>query len=109
MLYLHFDRTWGTYSLDGIGAITRSEAHEILGHSNVTIRPVIDLETTITATGYVASPRLKEQTALLNGGTCTFPSCDKPARACDYDPPPAARRPGGAPSEPSRGWGDRFA
>ena len=85
VLYMHFDRTWGTYSLDGVGAITRSEAVEIIGHSDVTIRPVIDLETTITATGYVASPRLKEQTALMNGGTCTFPHCDKPARVCDFD------------------------
>ncbi|HLR84153.1 MAG TPA: HNH endonuclease signature motif containing protein, partial [Nocardioidaceae bacterium] len=85
MLYIHFDRTWGTYSLDGLGAITRSEAAEILGHSKVTVRPVIDLESTITATGYVASPRLKEQTALFNGSLCTFPSCDRPARVCDYD------------------------
>lgn len=84
-LYVHFDRTWGTYSLDGIGAITRSEAQEILGHSQVTVRPVIDLESTITATGYVASPRLREQTALFNGATCTFPACDRPARVCDYD------------------------
>src|SRR5690606_37657974 len=90
VLYVHFDRTWGTYSLDGIGAITRSEAQEILGHSRVTVRPVIDLESTITATGYVASPRLKQQTALFNDGTCTFPSCDRPERVCDYDPPPAA-------------------
>ena len=85
VLYMHFDRTWGTYSLDGIGAITCTEAHEILGHSRVTVRPVIDLESTITATGYVASPRLKQQTALFNDGTCTFPSCDRPARVCDYD------------------------
>ena len=85
VLYVHFDRTWGTYSLDGVGAITRSDATDILGHSDVTIRPVIDLEATITATGYVASPRLKEQTALMNGGTCTFPACDKPARTCDFD------------------------
>ena len=85
VLYVHFDRTWGTYSLDGIGAITRSEAQEILGHSRVTVRPVIDLESTITATGYVASPRLKQQTALFNDGTCTFPACDRPARVCDYD------------------------
>ncbi len=84
-VYLHYDRTWGTWSMDGFGAITRSDAAEIIGHSQVTIRPVIDLEDIITATGYVASPRLKEQTALRNGGTCTFPACTRPARACDYD------------------------
>ncbi|UYM06029.1 HNH endonuclease signature motif containing protein [Solicola gregarius] len=84
-LYVHFDRTWGTWSLDDVGAITRSEAHEILGHSNVTIKPVIDLETTISATGYVAPPRLKEQLALMNASTCTFPHCTRPARVGDYD------------------------
>src|SRR5699024_7829836 len=43
MLYLHFDRTWGTYSLDGVGAMTRCEAQQILGLAYVTIRPVIVL------------------------------------------------------------------
>ena len=85
VIYLHYDRTWGTWSMDRFGAITRSDAAEIVGHSQVTIRPVIDLEDTITATGYVASPRLKEQTALRNAGTCTFPSCTRPARTCDFD------------------------
>ncbi|UYM07608.1 HNH endonuclease signature motif containing protein [Solicola gregarius] len=84
-LYLHFDRTWGTWSLEDVGAITRSEAAEILGHSHVTVKPVIDLETTISATGYVAPPRLKEQLGLMNGLTCTFPHCTRPARVGDYD------------------------
>ncbi len=85
VIHLHYDRTWGTWSMDGFGAITKSDAAEIVGHSHVTIRPVIDLAETISATGYVASPRLKEQTALRNGGVCTFPSCTRPARACDFD------------------------
>ncbi|UYM04938.1 HNH endonuclease signature motif containing protein [Solicola gregarius] len=85
VLYVHFDRCWGTWSLEDVGAITRSEALEILGHSHVTVKPVIDLETTISATGYVAPPRLKEQLALMNAGTCTFPHCTRPARVGDYD------------------------
>ncbi|UYM06563.1 HNH endonuclease signature motif containing protein [Solicola gregarius] len=85
VLYVHFDRCWGTWSLEDVGAITRSEAAEILGHSHITVKPVIDLETTISATGYVAPPRLKEQLALTNAGTCTFPHCTRPARVADYD------------------------
>ncbi|UYM06450.1 HNH endonuclease signature motif containing protein [Solicola gregarius] len=85
VLYVHFDRCWGTWSLEDVGAITRSEAAEILGHSHVTVKPVIDLETTISATGYVAPPRLREQLALTNAGTCTFPHCTRPARVGDYD------------------------
>ncbi|UYM05713.1 HNH endonuclease signature motif containing protein [Solicola gregarius] len=85
VLYVHFDRCWGTWSLEDVGAITRSEALEILGHSHITVKPVIDLETSISATGYVAPPRLKEQLALMNAGTCTFPHCNRPARIGDYD------------------------
>ncbi|UYM06435.1 HNH endonuclease signature motif containing protein [Solicola gregarius] len=85
VLYVHFDRCWGTWSLEDVGAITRSEAAEILGHSHITVKPVIDLETTISATGYVAPPRLKEQLALMNAGTCTFPHCNRRARVGDYD------------------------
>ncbi|UYM07118.1 DUF222 domain-containing protein [Solicola gregarius] len=36
VLYVHFD----TWSLEDVGAITRSEAPEILGHSHVTVKPV---------------------------------------------------------------------
>ncbi|MGH8968222.1 MAG: HNH endonuclease signature motif containing protein, partial [Actinomycetes bacterium] len=85
VLYVHYDRVWGTYSLEDVGAITRSEALEILGHSQVVVKPVIDLETVISTTGYVAPPRLKEQTALMNALTCTFPHCNRSARVGDFD------------------------
>ncbi|UPK76491.1 HNH endonuclease [Nocardioidaceae bacterium SCSIO 66511] len=86
VLYVHYDRCWGTWSLDDVGAITRSEAEQILGKSSrVVVKPVIDLETTISTTGYVAPPPLREQTALMNGLTCTFPYCNRPAKLGDYD------------------------
>ncbi|UPK73077.1 HNH endonuclease [Nocardioidaceae bacterium SCSIO 66511] len=86
VLYLHYDRCWGTWSLDDVGAITRSEAEQILGKSSrIVVKPVIDLETTISTTGYVAPPRLREQTALMNALTCTFPYCNRPAKLGDYD------------------------
>lgn len=84
VLYLHLDRKSGTWSMDEAGAITRAEAQEIVGHSQVTIQPVIDLAAHLAYTGYVAPPRLREQTALQNAGVCTFPSCNRPARDADY-------------------------
>ena len=84
-LYLHWDRLSATFSLEGIGAISRNEAVDILNHSQITLTPVIDLNANPTYTGYVAPPRLKDQTALTNAGLCTFPSCGRQARACEYD------------------------
>lgn len=84
-LYIHLDRASGSWSLDGAGPITRSEALDLLGHGRVTIKPVIDLAQTITYPGYVAPPRLKEQLALMNGGRCTFPHCTHSAWKGEYD------------------------
>lgn len=84
-LYLHWDRLSSTFSLEGIGAISRNEAVDILNHSRVTLTPVIDLAANPTYTGYVAPPRLRDQTVLVNAGLCTFPSCSRRARTGEYD------------------------
>lgn len=82
----HHDRSSQTWSLEGAGPLTPDEAADLVGHSNVTVRPVIDLAQNLTATGYVAPPLMREQLALLNNGVCTFPYCDRPSRrAADYD------------------------
>ena len=85
VLYAHFDRGTGTWSLDGDGPLTRAEAEDLIGHSQVTIKPVIDLAANLSYTGYVAPPKLKEQLRLMNAGFCTFPYCDRPAWHGDYD------------------------
>ena len=85
VLYVHFDRTTDSWSLDGRGPITRAEAMDLIGHSRVSDRPVIDLAQNVTYTGYVAPPRLKEQTALVNQGYCTFPHCTSSAWRGEYD------------------------
>ena len=85
VLYVHFDASSRSWSLDGHGPITRGEAEEIVGHSQVTIKPVIDLAANISYTGYVAPSRLKEQTALANHGYCTFPHCTSSAWRGEYD------------------------
>ena len=53
-------------------------------HTDVRIQPVIDLNTEITARGYVPSPRLRRQVELRDK-TCVFPWCNRRAAASDLD------------------------
>ncbi len=85
VLYVHLDRGSGTWCEENAGVLTKEQARQIVGHANVTVRPVLDLAEELTYTGYVAPPRLKEQLALLNAGYCTFPHCHRRARAGDVD------------------------
>ena len=91
VLYVHHEpdtterKPGGCWSLDGPGALSADQAAELVGHSHVTLKPVIDLAAPIQCPGYVASPRLKEHLALMNAGLCTFPYCDQPATGGDYD------------------------
>jgi hypothetical protein len=52
--------------------------------TQVTIRPVIDLNVQLTAQGYEIPGRIREQVQLRDR-TCVFPRCTRPARACDID------------------------
>jgi hypothetical protein len=52
--------------------------------TKVTIKPVIDLNTQLTAQGYEIADRIREQVQLRDR-TCVFPRCTRPARACDID------------------------
>ena len=72
------------WSLAGIGPITERQARDLVGHSSVTVKPVIDLHKEVTCTGYQASERLREVQVLLNP-ECYFPFCTANARNGDYD------------------------
>jgi hypothetical protein len=52
--------------------------------TKVTIKPVIDLNTQLTAQGYKIPDRIREQVQLRDR-TCVFPRCTRPARGCDID------------------------
>jgi hypothetical protein len=52
--------------------------------TQVTIKPVIDLNTPLTAQGYDIPDRIREQVRLRDR-TCVFPRCTRPARGCDID------------------------
>jgi hypothetical protein len=52
--------------------------------TKVTVKPVIDLNTQLTAQGYKIPDRIREQVQLRDR-TCVFPRCTRPARGCDVD------------------------
>ena len=52
--------------------------------TKVTVKPVIDLNTPLTAQGYQVPDLVREQ-VILRDRTCVFPWCTRPARGCDVD------------------------
>jgi hypothetical protein len=52
--------------------------------TEVTIKPVIDLNTQLTAQVYKVPADIREQVQLRDR-TCVFPGCARPARRCDVD------------------------
>jgi hypothetical protein len=52
--------------------------------TEVTIKPVIDLNTELSAQAYKVPADIREQVQLRDG-TCVFPGCARPARRCDVD------------------------
>jgi hypothetical protein len=52
--------------------------------TEVTVKPVVDLNAQLTAQGYEIPARLREQ-IILRDRTCVFPGCTRPARGCDVD------------------------
>jgi hypothetical protein len=52
--------------------------------TKITVKPVIELNTQLTAHGYDIPDRIREQVQLRDR-TCVFPRCTRPARGCDID------------------------
>ncbi|MCW2819749.1 MAG: endonuclease, partial [Marmoricola sp.] len=52
--------------------------------TQITVRPVIDIEHLVHVEAYEVPDRLQEQ-AQLRDHTCVFPWCSAPARRCDCD------------------------
>jgi hypothetical protein len=53
-------------------------------HAEITVRPVLDLDTCTHADTDTVPERIKEPVDLRDR-TCVFPWCTRPARACDHD------------------------
>ncbi|GAA5112632.1 hypothetical protein GCM10023339_15970 [Alloalcanivorax gelatiniphagus] len=52
--------------------------------TKVTVKPVIDLNTTLSTPAYEIPDRIREQ-VILRDRTCVFPWCTRPARRADVD------------------------
>jgi hypothetical protein len=74
VLYLHLSResfdaarsgsSRGVARLEGVRPVTVEQAREFLGHTHVTVRPVIDLEADHPVDGYEVPDRIREQVRL---------------------------------------------
>ena len=53
-------------------------------HTQVVIKPVIDLHQVLATAGYRIPDQLREQ-IVLRDQTCVFPHCPRPARRCQLD------------------------
>lgn len=74
----------GSRRLPGTTAVPFEAVEEVLGHSHVTIKPVIDLDHMAPGAGYAFTGENREA-VLLKSLTCVFPFCDRPARTCQVD------------------------
>jgi len=83
-VYVHI-RPDGVTDLEGAGVVSWSTIRDLLSTSTqVTIRPVIDLNTDVQSTGYTPSEPVTE-TVTLRNPTCVFPHCRRPSRDCQTD------------------------
>jgi hypothetical protein len=91
VLHLHFDATGA--DVDPLGRLEEGQRLLLLeqvkswcgdSHTRITVRPVIDLGVELSTPGYRPTARQVEL-ARLRDGTCVFPWCSRPARACDVD------------------------
>jgi 5-methylcytosine-specific restriction endonuclease McrA len=98
VLHLHFNATTGGgggggLQVDRLGRLEQGHRLTLLehvrswcgdSHTKVSIRPVIDLNTTLTAPGYAIPNRIRDHVEARDR-TCMFPWCTRPARRCDLD------------------------
>ena len=98
-LYLHLTESSFTRNEGGVarfeqgGPITLAHAREILGHSRVTVRPVLDLENLRPADAYEFTGSLRESVLLRTPADC-YPYAVGTSRHLDLDHTEAFERAG---------------
>ncbi len=93
-LYVHVSResldaagsgkSQGVARLEGVGPITVDQVREFLGHTHVTVKPVIDLDADHPVDGYEVPDRLREQ-VYLRTPSDAFPWSGNLSRRSDLD------------------------
>ena len=71
-------------AVERLGPATIAKIREWVGHSQVTIRPVLDLARTDAVDEHDPPAWMREQ-VILRDRHCMFPWCARDARACDLD------------------------
>ncbi|CAN5119157.1 hypothetical protein BH18ACT9_BH18ACT9_07260 [soil metagenome] len=94
VLYLHLSyesylaalegRSVGAGRMEGAGPITVEQVREFLGHAQVTLKPVIDLDVDRPVDGYEVPQRMREQLRLRSPATA-FPYTPSLSRHTDAD------------------------
>jgi hypothetical protein len=96
VLHAHFDATTTQDGQTVFGPTGRMEEGQRLllleqiqswigdSRTQVTIKPVIDLNQNLSAPGYKIPDRIREQ-VILRDRTCAYPYCTRPARKADVD------------------------
>lgn len=74
----------GVARMEGVGAVTIEQVREFLGHTNVRVRPVLDLEADHPVDGYEVPARLREQVRLRTPAE-VFPWSGNLSRRQDLD------------------------
>ncbi len=76
VVYLHLSQEavsgcFGAGRLEGGGPVTSTQVREFLGHRNVTVKPVVDLNTMRAVDGYEVPGWLDEAVHLVNPADCS--------------------------------------
>ncbi len=87
-LYLHLDHTDLTSTRVGraekLGPATAAKIRDWVGHSRVTIQPVLRIDRTDAVDAH-DPPAWMRDLVILRDPRCVFPHCQRDARACDLD------------------------
>ena len=94
-LYLHLDHTDLEVSTgsthenrvgraEKLGPATLAQIKDWVGHSRVTIQPVLHTDRTDAVDAHDPPARMRDQ-VILRDPRCVFPHCQRDARACDLD------------------------
>ncbi len=87
-LYLHLDRTDLDETRVGraekLGPATAAKIRDWVGHSRVTIQPVLRIDRTDAVDAH-DPPAWMRDLVILRDPRCVFPHCQRDARGCDLD------------------------
>jgi hypothetical protein len=89
--------TTGVARVEGLGSMALAQLRELLGHANVTVKPIKDLADRVRLSSYEHPTDLKERVHLVTGGE-RFPYAGGDGRGVDYDHPQPFR-PDGPPGQ----------